>query len=172
MATRPTLFDVIYTGTEREVEAALSRIDVNVLEFNDEGQTVVHLASGDDKVPFDVFKLVIKKRKENINYKNTAAGNTPLHCACLAKNLEKVRYLVKKEALLEARNEIYETPLLVACKQQASEIVAYLLAKGANRDAADRDQNTIATISQNFFNNNNLETAVNTRKKLTFWKKK
>jgi ankyrin repeat protein len=94
---RPTLFDVIYKGNCRYVKAALRGKDVNVLEFNDEGQTVLHLASGDDRVPFDVFKLIIKKRRAAINFKNLSAGNTSLHCACHARDLEKVRYLVKRE---------------------------------------------------------------------------
>jgi hypothetical protein len=167
MATCQTLFDVIYSGSCKGVETALSKKDVNILQLNDDGQAVIHLASGDDKVPFDVFKLVINKRKEGINFKN-AVGNRPLHCACLARDLEKVRYLVKSGAQLEARNEIFETPLLVACKQQASEIVTYLLKKGANRDAADNDRNTIKTISNYFSSDDNLRAAIKTRKKLNF----
>jgi ankyrin repeat protein len=164
MATCPTLFDVIYTGTERDVEAALSRKDVNVLEFNDKGQTVIHITSEDNAVPFDIFKLVVNKRIAAINFRNHSAGNTPLHCACLARDLEKVQYLVKKGARLEARNRSDETPLLVACKQQASEIVTYLLEKGANRNAEDNEQKTIATISHNFPNNASLKIAIKTDK--------
>jgi ankyrin repeat protein len=96
------------------------------------GDSVLHLAVFQDKNEF--IKTIITEDEgqtplyefEEINMKNED-GNTPVSYACIRGNLELVRILHKKGAVMTHRNIAGLTPLLLAIYHQHYFIVHYLL---------------------------------------------
>jgi ankyrin repeat protein len=96
------------------------------------GDSVLHLAVFEDKSEF-VKKIISPDEgthalyePDDINLKNED-GNTPLSYACLRGNLELVKLLHFKGAIMAHRNSAGLTPLLLAIYHQHYFLVHYLL---------------------------------------------
>lgn len=63
---------------------------------------------------------------------NGWSAQTPLHCAAYSGNIELVKYLISKGAIVDAGAKFGETPLNSAREHGHEEVVAYLVSMGAN----------------------------------------
>jgi ankyrin repeat protein len=88
------------------------------------GDSLLHYAIFDNKTEF--VKHMIELFENEINMKNED-GNTPLHYACIRGNLEIVKLLHSKGALVSERNTDYLTPLLLSIYYSHFFVVHYLL---------------------------------------------
>jgi len=66
-------------------------------------------------------------------------GNTPLIRAVMIHDLDKIRFLLDKEAKINSRNNNQETPL----HQASQDIFQFLLSRGADVNAQDKNGNTV-----------------------------
>ena len=67
------------------------------------------------------------ENKSDVNSENEE-GDTPLHCACLNKNvsIEIIKYLVENKSDLNSHNILDSTPLDSAVENISKEIKKYL----------------------------------------------
>ena len=91
----------------------------------------------------EVLQILDKLKKENreakgINSKD-AIGESPLRWACVNGNSEVVKILLKRGALVNILNNMYQTPLHASCWNQHSSCVSLLLASGADINFQDKD---------------------------------
>ena len=68
--------------------------------------------------------------------------NTPLHLAALNGYLEIVKYLIKKEADIDAKNRKNQTPLHLAVHNAHKHIIEYLVESGADINAIEDEGDT------------------------------
>lgn len=68
--------------------------------------------------------------------------NTPLHLAALNGYLEIVKYLIKKEADIDAKNRKNQTPLHLAVHNAHKHIIEYLVESGADINAPEDEGDT------------------------------
>lgn len=92
----------------------------------------------------------VKKLKEigaDVNYIDIR-GNTPLVVACARMDFEKVEYLVKNNADVNAKelnkygNYYNNTPLMLACANGDEKTVKYLIENNADVNGLGRNMNT------------------------------
>lgn len=66
------------------------------------------------------------------------AKQHPIHQAIYARNLDKVKSMIKEDAtLLEKKDDAGYTPLLQASKYAEGDMIDWLLDQGANIDAVE-----------------------------------
>ena len=82
-------------------------------------------------------------------------GNTPLHAACLARDMETCQWLVKNGADINAENSQKLTPLQYACMLNFEEIAQFFLDQGALLESMSLHTSTMALLirfaNHNFF---------------------
>ena len=89
---------------------------------NNEGKTPLHLAWNEDIIK------ILQNHGANETIKDIM-GNTPLHCALLEKNMDKVKALISPNTINLRKNLTHQTPLHLAWNE---EVVIILQDKGAN----------------------------------------
>lgn len=121
------------------------------------GNTALHLAVGKGykdqsldgvKLPYSNLDLVqvMIDLKANVNLKNWG-GNTPLHMACMRRDIQMIEVLLVAGADSSCRNHKGQIPqdlLLIgydeACKQVKSTVTAFLLDKNEYESSLDKAQ--------------------------------
>jgi len=74
-------------------------------------------------------------------------NETPLHIACLRGHLEVVKYLVTKEADLDARDEHRNTVLHYASSSNSVSLMCWLLRRGEVREQM-KEKNKVGMCTQ------------------------
>lgn len=121
---------------EGNLDIAKSLVDKGdyIDETNESGQTILHLAAGDDDLE------LVKHLLENGAKVNTidSVGETPLHYAVTeGDNLEIVRLLVEKGADVNAKNIFSRIPLHLAIIVNRLELLEYFVKRGADFNLSD-----------------------------------
>ena len=109
------------------------KIDIN--EANDDGSTLLHLASEDEHL--GVVEYLIE-HSADVN-KGNNDGQTPLVFACQSNNETVIRYLVEHGADVNKENNQGEIPLMCSCELGNEAVVKYLIEKGANANKEDKN---------------------------------
>ena len=74
-------------------------------------------------------KILVTKDPSLVSAK-TSRGTTPLHYACISKNVRLVKFLVSKGADVNALNASWYSPLHYAAAENRPEAVKSLIANG------------------------------------------
>lgn len=77
---------------------------------------------------FKTAKILMKDLEPNLRYE----GSPILQIAAVYGDTEIVKYLVEKNAKIDAVDEYNITPLIIACSAGNTEIVQFLISKGSN----------------------------------------
>lgn len=88
------------------------------------GDSVLHYAIFDNKTAF--VEAIIDMYENEVNMRNED-GNTPLAYACLRGNLEVVRLLHQRGAIMNGKNQAGLSPLLLGIYNCHYFVVHYLL---------------------------------------------
>ncbi len=72
-----------------------------------------------------------------------SSGNTPLHCAALAKKLDLVMYLMALGADINAKNNLGDTPLKIAEDKGEISIISLIMAKDAQEKSRAAEHSEI-----------------------------
>lgn len=89
----------------------------------------------------DEIKRIIEEDPAKINRRDEN-GNSLLHMAVRAGNIEIVKYLVSRNADVNIENSRNETPLQLAVNESSLEIVKYLISHGADVGVKDNFNKT------------------------------
>jgi ankyrin repeat protein len=81
--------------------------------------------------------IALLERGAEVEYSEVQHGRTALHYACKAGNAEVVSELLKRGALVNAKDNHSKTPLLIASKGGFSDVVKHLLPRGAGVNNTD-----------------------------------
>ena len=95
-----------------------------------------HLKKLIEKGKIDILKRILISHEERV-WSRSKKDETLLHFAVEKNNLELVKFLVVREAEVNAKTCSYLTPLHIAIKKGNSKITKYLISKGADVNAAD-----------------------------------
>ncbi|VDN97434.1 unnamed protein product [Rodentolepis nana] len=89
---------------------------------------------------------LLLEHKAKINRGNFA-GNTPLHIACMANQVEAARFLLRKGANILALNKRLQSPFNAAVEQGSTEVCEFLILAGAPINEVDRAAKTPLMLS-------------------------
>lgn len=141
-----------------KVKAALQK-SANKNATDPEGNNAFHLAAKHGKplilweliypgIQTGTMKFTITKDPEALFDTPNTQGETPLHLACRAGNLQIVEILLNAGANLESKSSITgATPLLVAIAENHPDIAKLLIGKGANVNATNIARGTALHIA-------------------------
>ena len=105
------IFTACKTGNSSCVKYLIDVVGLKVDQPNEEGETLLHIASQIGNLPLVSYLISKGANKEAVD-KN---GNTPLHYACLNGHLHVVNYLIEKCGVNKnPLNNQKETPFIMA----------------------------------------------------------
>lgn len=122
------LSEAVSNGNAAQVKAMLDK-NVNVNAADEYGFTPLHYAKRKD------IAALLLAQGADVNAKNEAEGDTPLHYAILYAEKGVVELLLAKGSDINAKRRNGETPLILAVKSEKKDFVELLLAKHANVNA-------------------------------------
>jgi ankyrin repeat protein len=128
-----SLFEAAKRGDLLSIARADKRSD-RLFERNRDGQTLLHLA-----VPGNNIRLIAYLINKGLDIDATdGLGNTPLCIAAFQNGLESIlRYLIKRHATLDHRNDKHHSALMIAMGRGYAEYVNILLDAGAEIQTTD-----------------------------------
>lgn len=88
------------------------------------------------------LKEIVNADKNLVNSKNLVLGESPLHFAVLAHNMQIVKYLLLNQANVNSKNDYRRTPLHYAAMECSIDLCKLLIKAGANMYAVDLRGNT------------------------------
>ena len=114
--------------------------DCDINASNQDGNTVLHFAVKDDRLP--VVRLLVE-RGADVNARNHNS-DTPLHWAVYRGHGEIIEYLVALQSVdVNVRDRYQRTPLQSAAGKGMVDTVRLLLGRRADANAVDRDGRTV-----------------------------
>eukprot|EP00833_Pecoramyces_ruminatium_P002820 jgi/Orpsp1_1/1176852/evm.model.c7180000059273.1 len=115
------------------------------------GKTLLMLACIHEN--YDMMELLLKHHTD-ASFKNFE-GNTALHFACQARNINAAKLLLRYNSnLVHISNKKEKTPLMIACKLGDNTMVSLLLKYDANINHRDHNGKTPLIMAYNNDNNN------------------
>ena len=130
------LLVAVQAGSLLLIKLALdNEANINII-YSNEGRTMLHLAAAHGYV--NVVQYFLEDEGFNIEVR-TQFGDTPLHAAVAARQVEVVRLLLQRGANPNAINVERLTPLHIAARGDSVEIVNLLIEHDANRHAQDQN---------------------------------
>lgn len=131
---------------DRVVNYFINHTHVNDAIANKDGRAALHLAvvhRNDEAV-----KVILSRRKNSINLRETGEQNTALHLAAQKGYYDIAEILLREEwCEVDLPNKHGETPLVVAARNGHWSIVEQLLLAGANINIEDSQGDTALHIS-------------------------
>eukprot|EP00956_Cyclotella_meneghiniana_P037541 scaffold140284_cov40-Cyclotella_meneghiniana.AAC.6 len=119
--------DDFYVVDFFETQLAYEHQAREVLAPDVNGQLPIHLAIGQRRVSVGTIKLMLAANPNSIIAVDNQ-GSTPLHLACRAGEIDKVKYLVEvNEGILKMCNARGEYPLQIACQYGRCDIINFIL---------------------------------------------
>lgn len=98
--------------------------------YNDNGQTVLHVASIVGCL--DIIQLLLDAGA-NVNISTKFEGRTPLHLACLANKIQAAKIILRCAACnIDAKDFNGDTPFHLAARNNNVKIMKLLIRNGAN----------------------------------------
>lgn len=146
MGNRPLHYAASWKMDDAVNKLVAKKVKVNAKNLS--GETPLFSASRADS-PSTIEILV--KSGAAVNSKNPdsrdSIGNTPVHCAVLARTLNSIEKLSELGVDLNARNMTGKTALSLACQEQNAQVVSLLLKCGADVNSTDSTGRTVLTES-------------------------
>lgn len=104
------------------------------------GQNILHTLC--DKGDVDFSSPVLESLNQKFLNCKDYLGLTPLHVAVMSKKLDMVKFLIKKHANLEIKDNSGRTALQVALapRSRCNDIIKTLLQEGASTDGVPKDK--------------------------------
>ena len=104
-------FNACEKGKLSSVEYLIDVVGFNVNQYNENGESLLHIATRVGNLPLVSYLIQKGADKEGKNQN----GYTPLHYACKYGHLHIANYLIKKcGASLDPFNNNYETPFITS----------------------------------------------------------
>ncbi len=136
------LFKACSLGRENMVSLFLETLHFNILEKDAKEETV--------------FMALVRSRNldllnrlelnESIINQANYIGETPLHIACKAGDLQVIDFLIERKAFVNAKTKMGETPLFYAVHAQNRDVISVLLKAGAVLDCKSTFGDTIYNL--------------------------
>ena len=162
------LFDQEFYSPDRDYEYELLLKDKEIAELTLKIEKIEEKKMKENKTDHDsmiitkkplffeanIFKAVSKGKFQSVEYliernivdkfvKNNDDGNTLLHIACKAGNLQMVKYFVEDHNLpIRCINNMNQTPLCLAMLNKKKDVYKYLIGKGETEISQDSQQNS------------------------------
>ncbi|KFD57918.1 hypothetical protein M514_01151 [Trichuris suis] len=92
-------------------------------------------------------ELLVRCKEEQLNATNPATGNSPLHIACLNRNVELLRLLVEQSPNSNPKNLEGQTPLHIAASTGEEQLLRLLYKLKPDPNTGDKDGSTLMHIA-------------------------
>lgn len=136
--------NAVNQGDLNEVERLLQDgADINYKEPHRQGMSALAVASSQGN---SVMALFLVASGADVNLQNNS-GETPLHFAVSANNLEIIQFLIENGADIQPQGD--STPLLAAARRGYFEIVQFLVRNGADINRRDNNGNSALDLAYN-----------------------
>mmetsp|Transcript_26849 Transcript_26849/g.58585 ORF Transcript_26849/g.58585 Transcript_26849/m.58585 type:complete len:218 (-) Transcript_26849:902-1555(-) len=114
----------------KELVAKLLEMEADVRAVNNCGETALHKAIEFQHLA--IIRLLLTRKKCDVNARNGRDGSTGLHVACSYGNAELVKLLIESKAFVNAGDHRGTTPLMKAAAAGSPECCELLCEAGAD----------------------------------------
>jgi len=138
-----------YGDCARLEELIRDEVDINLKDEHDFVALFYAVMGGHEEY---IKKLILPNALgaiADVNITNNC-GRTALHLCVLARNIKCASILLKKGALINARDDRNETPLHWAATVGNKKFIKFLLENGADKGAKDKDGFTPSDVCDDF----------------------